>query len=171
LSDKTHHPVKAAFVVPIDDIDLQWLGTLSVIWSQVEYCVEAAIYSLQGLSFSEGRQQISLPRDLSAKADRLAALAGDHCEDLTERRAFLALCKRIAVVAPLRNLAIHGHWCRLRDHGNAPGAVSWFKVPADEKVHRLLPEDLPHVTIEAGAISRALYELLAARRAFIIIER
>lgn len=157
-------PVVAAFNIPIEGGDLQWLGTLSVLWSQVEYCVEAAIYNVQGLTHAEGRAT-SLPRDISKKATKLSALVGNHCEG-DERKAFMDLCGRIVAVAPLRNLAIHGHWVRLKDHDNAPAAVSWFKVPVTDPIQRLLPAQLPALTVEAGAISRALYDLLHARGAF-----
>lgn len=160
----TEHRIFAAFVVPLETVELEWIGTLCCLWSQIEYCVEVGIYHLQGLSFIEGRQT-ELPRDISAKATKLAALAGDQCQG-RERRAFLDACERIGEAAPLRNLVVHGHWARLSDHNNAVAAVSWFKVPVDEKISRILPDQLPAITTEAGAISRALFELLDARGAF-----
>lgn len=165
----TETPVVAAFNIPIGHSDLEWIGTLSVLWAQVEYCVEAAIYSVQGPSHAEGRAT-TLPRDISQKAGRLSALVRDNCSG-AEEAAFLDLCDRVIAAAPLRNLAIHGHWCRLRDHDNDPAAVSWFKVPVAVPIQRLLPAKLPAIAVEAGAISRELYRLLDARGAFTYVDR
>lgn len=82
---------------------------------------------------------------------------------------FLGLCERIIAAAPRRNLAVHGQWVRQSDHNDEPAAVSWFKVPVDEPIKKLYPAELPPLTVEAGAISKALYELLDHRGAFAAI--
>lgn len=156
--------IAAAFNPPIGADEYQLIGMLSVLWSQVEFCVEAAIYSVQGLDFVEGRQT-ELPRDLSRKADKLKALVGNYCRG-SERRSFIHLCDRVSAAAPLRNLAVHGNWARLTDRGNAIAAVSWFKVPVGEQIQMLFPEQLPGVASEVGAISLGFYELLPPRGAF-----
>lgn len=160
----TETPIFPAFNVPLSRVQLEWLGTLCAIWSQVEFCTEAAIYNVQGLSFKEGRQT-TLPRDISKKATKLSALAGDHCQQ-PERGEIQALCERITAAAPRRNIAVHGHWCHLSDHDNTPAAVSWFKVPVEEQTSTFLPEELEALTVEACSISLSLYRLLDARGAF-----
>lgn len=166
-SEDTLRPIHTAFTVPLEPLELQWIGTLTVIWAHLEYCVEAAIYRLQGLSDVEGRA-MELPRDLSRKANKLSAIAGDHCKG-AERRAFQDLCARIVAVAPLRNLVVHGWWVYRSDRDNEPSAVSWFKVPVGEPVQWVSRSQLPDITAEAGLISRALYDLLVARGAFVVM--
>ena len=163
-----YRPVFAAFTIPIEAGDLEWIGTLSVLWSQVEYLVEAWIYHLQGVSFEE-RRETELPRDITRKATKLSALAGNALA-IRERRVVLDLCERIALLAPKRNIAVHGHWARLSDHDDAPAAVSWFKVPPGEPILRLLPVEIPDLAVEAGAISRGLYDALYPRGAFSLVE-
>ena len=153
-------PIHAAFGVPLNHVEMGWVGMLSIIWAQLEFLVELWIYHLRNQTFDEGRAT-SLPRDISKRIGVLYALAGDTLKR-DQRVIVLALCERGMAAAPKRNLAIHGNWMVNEDIG-AVSAVSWFKVPVGETLSYLPHSDVPGLVIETASIGLALYQLLEKR--------
>ena len=155
-------PIVAAFLLPLDADQLNWIGTLAALWSQLEFLSELWIYHLRGQSFSEGRRE-GVPRDISQRLGKLRALAGDNLGG-DQRRIVVALCDRGTVAAPKRNLALHGNW--MLHHGlGVVAAVSWFKVTLDEPLQALPIDDLPPLVLEVGQVGRIMLDLLVKRGA------
>jgi hypothetical protein len=157
--------VYTAFSVYLDHDEQALLGLLTVLWSQVEFCVEMGVYHFKGLTFEDGRSQKVLKRDVSKQLEQLRALTGDKCER-EKRLAFASLIDRAADLALGRNLAVHGHWVRLMDHGDAVAAVSWRYVAVGDEIERLGADQLRPMCIEAGLIAKGLHELLDGEGAF-----
>ena len=164
-SDIDDFHVHTAFNVYLDHDALAKLGLLSVLWSQIEFCVEMGVYHFKGMTFEEGRNAAVLKRDISKQLEQLKALAGDAC-GRRDRLTFNALLDRAAVLAGDRNLAIHGHWVRLSDHDGKVAAVSWRYVTVGDELNRLETSLLKGMCIEAGLISQGLFDLLKSNKAF-----
>lgn len=169
-SDNNHLQIFTAYSVYLDHGELATLGLVTVLWSQVEFCVEMGVYHFMGLSFEEGRARGVLKRDISKQLEQLRALAGDKC-NRKKRKAYGALIDRAATLAGLRNLAVHGHWVRLSDHENKVAAASWRHVAVGDEIEKLATSELRGMAIEAGAVAKGLYDLLDPDGAFAFMAR